>query len=251
MTQRRVFSDIYWCLGFRERGRYHLPTDLSDISQFSQEEPFDLSKKTKGKFRLSQSDGDSVQGSLCQEEDEDSLYRMSQYSPDDYHPSNRTLDSEEVFFDAKSPNESPHQEEADDGEGGEELSKEPMKMETRENKMYRLCGEKYSHSKHPSQQMSPGKKPNINGISQESCENEWKAFTLRDFLALSCEFTWFLKRKKNAVNKYCVLLFSYHVHSVADEADKHLEYLLVNEIHNMHWYVFRCLLSIFRIIYTI
>nr|XP_023679160.1 zinc finger protein 366 [Paramormyrops kingsleyae]XP_023679161.1 zinc finger protein 366 [Paramormyrops kingsleyae]XP_023679162.1 zinc finger protein 366 [Paramormyrops kingsleyae]XP_023679163.1 zinc finger protein 366 [Paramormyrops kingsleyae] len=157
--------------GFRERGRFHLPADLSVISQFSQEEPFDLSKKTKGKSRLSQSDGDSAQGSLCLEEDDDSLYRMSQYSSEDYQPSNRALDSEEVFFDGKSPD----QEEVDDGEGGEggeELSKEPMKMETCENKMHLLCGEKSSLIKLPSQQMSPGKNPNINGISQESCENQ-------------------------------------------------------------------------------
>lgn len=51
------------------------------LTHFSQEEPFDLSQKPTG-LRLSQSDGESVPGSSCQEEDEESLYRRSQYSPE-------------------------------------------------------------------------------------------------------------------------------------------------------------------------
>lgn len=54
------------------------------LTHFSQEEPFDLSQKSPGLpgLRLSQSDGESVPGSSCQEEDEESLYRRSQYSPE-------------------------------------------------------------------------------------------------------------------------------------------------------------------------
>ena len=54
------------------------------LTRFSQEEPFDLSQKPPGlpSLRLSQSDGESVPGSSCQEEDEESLYRRSQYSPE-------------------------------------------------------------------------------------------------------------------------------------------------------------------------
>lgn len=59
-----------------------MSTDL--LTHFSQEEPFDLSQKPPGLpgLRLSQSDGESVPGSSCQEEDEESLYRRSQYSPE-------------------------------------------------------------------------------------------------------------------------------------------------------------------------
>lgn len=54
------------------------------LTHLSQEEPFDLSQKPQSHstLRLSQSDGESVPGSSCQEEDEDSLYRRSQYSPE-------------------------------------------------------------------------------------------------------------------------------------------------------------------------
>lgn len=51
------------------------------LTHFSQEEPFDLSQKAPS-LRLSQSDGESVPGSSCQEEDDESLYRRSQYSPE-------------------------------------------------------------------------------------------------------------------------------------------------------------------------
>ncbi|XP_071339444.1 zinc finger protein 366 isoform X1 [Trachinotus anak] len=73
---------------FRQRGRFCLTTQMGLLTHFSQEEPFDLSQKPPGmpSLRLSQSDGESVPGSSCQEEDEESLYRRSQYSPEvDHH----------------------------------------------------------------------------------------------------------------------------------------------------------------------
>ncbi|MCI4380940.1 hypothetical protein PGIGA_G00245890 [Pangasianodon gigas] len=63
---------------FRRRGRLCLSSPLRLLSRFSQDKPFDLSQKSHPQLRLSQSDGES------REEDEDSLYRMSQYSPDRY-----------------------------------------------------------------------------------------------------------------------------------------------------------------------
>lgn len=59
-----------------------LSTDL--LTHLSQEEPFDLSQKPPGlhSLCLSQSDGESVPGSSCQEEDEESFYRRSLYSPE-------------------------------------------------------------------------------------------------------------------------------------------------------------------------
>ena len=66
---------------FQQRGRFCLSTPIELLTHLSQEEPFDLSQKPPG-LRLSQSDGESVPGSSCQEEDEDSLYRRSQYSPE-------------------------------------------------------------------------------------------------------------------------------------------------------------------------
>uniref|UniRef100_H2USQ9 Zinc finger protein 710 n=1 Tax=Takifugu rubripes TaxID=31033 RepID=H2USQ9_TAKRU len=67
---------------FRQRERFCLPNDV--LTHFSQEEPFDLSQKPPGLpgHRLSQSDGESIPGSSCQEEDEESLYRRSPYSPE-------------------------------------------------------------------------------------------------------------------------------------------------------------------------
>lgn len=78
-------------LVFRQRGRFCLPNDV--LTHFSQEEPFDLSQKPPGLpgHRLSQSDGESIPGSSCQEEDEDSLYRRSPYSPEvDQHDQQET-----------------------------------------------------------------------------------------------------------------------------------------------------------------
>lgn len=78
---------------FRQRGRYCLSTPMGLLTRFSQEEPFDLSQKPPGLpiLRLSQSDGESVPGSSCQEEDEESLYRRSLYSPevDQHEPEER------------------------------------------------------------------------------------------------------------------------------------------------------------------
>ncbi|XP_076859672.1 uncharacterized protein znf366 [Brachyhypopomus gauderio] len=72
---------------FRRRGRLCLSAPLRLLSRLSQDEPFDLSQKGRPRLRLSQSDGESVRGgSSSREEDEDSLYRMSQYSPDRYRP---------------------------------------------------------------------------------------------------------------------------------------------------------------------
>lgn len=67
---------------FRQRGQFCLPNDV--LTHFSQEEPFDLSQKPPGLpgHHLSQSDGESIPGSSCQEEDEESLYRRSPYSPE-------------------------------------------------------------------------------------------------------------------------------------------------------------------------
>ncbi|XP_035022710.2 zinc finger protein 366 isoform X1 [Hippoglossus stenolepis] len=70
---------------FRQRGRFCLTAPMGLLTHLSQEEPFDLSQKPLGLpiLRLAQSDGESVPGSSCQEEeDEDSLYRRSQYSPE-------------------------------------------------------------------------------------------------------------------------------------------------------------------------
>ncbi|KAF3695643.1 Zinc finger protein 366 [Channa argus] len=66
---------------FRKRGRFCLSPPMGLLTHFSQEEPFDLSQKGSG-LRLSQSDGESLPGSSGQEEDEESLYRRSQYSPE-------------------------------------------------------------------------------------------------------------------------------------------------------------------------
>lgn len=85
---------------FRQRGRFCLPTPVSLLTHFSQDEPFDLSQKPAGLpgVHLTQSDGESVPGSSGhEEEDEDSLYRRSQYSPDEGHhePSGDTFGAKE------------------------------------------------------------------------------------------------------------------------------------------------------------
>ncbi|KAF7667462.1 hypothetical protein LDENG_00061340 [Lucifuga dentata] len=58
---------------FRRRGRICLSTRVGLLTRFSQEEPFDLSQKPPGLPSLRSS---------CQEEDEESFYRRSQYSPE-------------------------------------------------------------------------------------------------------------------------------------------------------------------------
>ncbi|XP_019744548.1 zinc finger protein 366 [Hippocampus comes] len=70
---------------FRQRGRFCLTSPMRLLGQFNPKEPFDLSQKPRGLpgLHLPQSDGESVPGSSCQEEDEESLYRQSQYSPDE------------------------------------------------------------------------------------------------------------------------------------------------------------------------
>ncbi|XP_061529371.1 zinc finger protein 366 [Phycodurus eques] len=67
------------------RGRFCFSSPMSLLGRFNQKEPFDLSQKPPGLpgLHLPQSDGESVPGSSCQEEDEESLYRHSQYSPDE------------------------------------------------------------------------------------------------------------------------------------------------------------------------
>ncbi|XP_077378391.1 uncharacterized protein znf366 [Festucalex cinctus] len=70
---------------FRQRGRFCQNSPMSLLGHLNQKEPFDLSQKPPGLpgLHLPQSDGESVPGSSCQEEDEESLYRHSQYSPDE------------------------------------------------------------------------------------------------------------------------------------------------------------------------
>nr|XP_057927123.1 zinc finger protein 366 isoform X1 [Doryrhamphus excisus] len=72
---------------FRQRGRFCLSSPMSLLGHFNQKKPFDLSQKPPGlpSLHFPQSDGESVLGSSCQEEDEESLYRRSQYSPEDDH----------------------------------------------------------------------------------------------------------------------------------------------------------------------
>lgn len=81
---------------FRRRGRLRLSGPLRILTRSGQEEPFDLSQKNHGQIRLSQSDGESVRGeSSSREEDEDSLYRMSRYSPAVCNPDTREAEDEE------------------------------------------------------------------------------------------------------------------------------------------------------------
>ncbi|XP_069792925.1 zinc finger protein 366 isoform X2 [Narcine bancroftii] len=69
--------------GFRRRGRIGFAQN-NLVSNFVQEEPFDLSQKSRMK-NVSQSDGESAKGSSCQEEEEeDNFYTIEQYSPDEY-----------------------------------------------------------------------------------------------------------------------------------------------------------------------
>ncbi|XP_078420262.1 uncharacterized protein znf366 [Cetorhinus maximus] len=67
---------------FRRRGRIGIVQN-NLMSNFEQEEPFDLSQKSRIKTS-SQSDGESAKGSSCQEEDDDNYYTIDQYSPDMY-----------------------------------------------------------------------------------------------------------------------------------------------------------------------
>ncbi|XP_072437967.1 uncharacterized protein znf366 isoform X1 [Chiloscyllium punctatum] len=67
---------------FRRRGRIGIVQN-NLMSNFVQEEPFDLSQKSRIKIS-SQSDGESAKGSSCQEEEEDNYYTIDQYSPGMY-----------------------------------------------------------------------------------------------------------------------------------------------------------------------
>ncbi|XP_068615830.1 zinc finger protein 366-like [Brachionichthys hirsutus] len=81
---------------FRQRERLCLSTPVGLLTHFSQDEPFDLSQKPSGlpSLRHSQSDGESIPGSSCQEEDEESLYQRSQYSPEvDQHELKEMVES--------------------------------------------------------------------------------------------------------------------------------------------------------------
>ncbi|XP_030213922.1 zinc finger protein 366 isoform X2 [Gadus morhua] len=58
---------------FRRRGRFCLPPPLGLLTRFNQEEPCDLSQKTPDPpgLHLAHSDGESLPGSSCQEEEEE------------------------------------------------------------------------------------------------------------------------------------------------------------------------------------
>ncbi|XP_078253193.1 uncharacterized protein LOC144592474 [Rhinoraja longicauda] len=66
---------------FRRRGCIGFAPN--SLSNFVQEEPFDLSQKSRIK-NVSQSDGESAKGSSCPEEDDDNYYTIGPYSPDEY-----------------------------------------------------------------------------------------------------------------------------------------------------------------------
>ncbi|KAI1900283.1 hypothetical protein AGOR_G00048390 [Albula goreensis] len=88
--------------GLRRRGRLHLSVRLENIDGFYQEEPFDLSCSNRPRPpHPSLSDGESVRGSSCQEEDEDPFLKTSQSSPVD--PTEHPFFSKELFYSLKSP----------------------------------------------------------------------------------------------------------------------------------------------------
>ncbi|XP_061880198.1 zinc finger protein 366 [Entelurus aequoreus] len=72
---------------FRQRVRFRLSSPMSLLGHFNQKKPFDLSQKPPSLpgHHFPQSDGESMPGSSCQEEDDESLYRRSQYSPEEAH----------------------------------------------------------------------------------------------------------------------------------------------------------------------
>ncbi|XP_051875965.1 LOW QUALITY PROTEIN: zinc finger protein 366 [Pristis pectinata] len=79
---------------FRRRGRIGF-AQSNLMSNFVQEEPFDLSQKSRIK-NVSQSDGESAKGSSCQEEEEDNYYTIEQYSPDEYCRENKIYMPEDL-----------------------------------------------------------------------------------------------------------------------------------------------------------
>ncbi|KAG7481417.1 hypothetical protein MATL_G00066650 [Megalops atlanticus] len=126
--------------GLRRRGRHRLSAQLGDVGSVSQEEPFDLSRSGGVNLRLSQSDGESVRGSSCQEEEDDCFYKTSQCSPVDDHPAETSFLSEERSRTCESPREPPDQAEADNEEE-EELKERSQKEEQVEKQKHYLCGE--------------------------------------------------------------------------------------------------------------
>ncbi|KAJ8339339.1 hypothetical protein SKAU_G00361250 [Synaphobranchus kaupii] len=156
--------------GFRRRGRYHF-SKLGIISHLSQEEPFDLSQKTM--LRLSRSDGESVRGSVRQEED-----RTSQYSPEeDGHGSQPFLPDGQSYQQGLSrPDEPTLRAEADGDEDGEEASGQDGKVEPREKQKCYLGSEECLCSGYESQQSSASPE-DVNAVStagngEPSCESE-------------------------------------------------------------------------------
>ncbi|KAK1801330.1 hypothetical protein P4O66_023014, partial [Electrophorus voltai] len=120
---------------FRQRGRLCLSDARRLLSRFSQDEPFDLSRKNQPPLRLSQSDGESVRGgSSGREEDEDSLYRMSHYSPDRYQPG---------LGEAPESREADEEEEEEEEEDEEEEEEEvTVHVEKEENSSRQFCMDK-------------------------------------------------------------------------------------------------------------
>lgn len=127
---------------FRQRGRFCLSTDL--LTHFSQEEPFDLSQKPPGRpsLLLSQSDGESVPGSSCLEEDEESLYRRSQYSPEvDPHELEETRQGSPAELRPGEKQKQMYQHSLNEQTCKEESAAEPLSVDPRSDKVHRLQSE--------------------------------------------------------------------------------------------------------------
>ncbi|XP_006627228.2 zinc finger protein 366 [Lepisosteus oculatus] len=134
--------------GFRRRVRLRLSSQAGIMANFVQEEPFDLSQKTGVRLSVSQSDGESAQGSLCQEEEEeDSYYSMGQGSPEHYSHSNHSCLPPELSSKHKDPAEpfKPGDADGDEDKDKEEdsLNKEREKGEQNEKQKYYLENEEY------------------------------------------------------------------------------------------------------------
>ncbi|XP_007897984.1 zinc finger protein 366 [Callorhinchus milii] len=87
---------------FRRRG-LSVFSQANLLSNFEQEEPFDLSQKSRVKTSFSQSDGESAKGSSCHEEDEDNYYTMGQYSPEEYCRDDKLYVPEDLSLKAARP----------------------------------------------------------------------------------------------------------------------------------------------------
>ncbi|XP_036384656.1 zinc finger protein 366-like [Megalops cyprinoides] len=166
--------------GFRRRGRYHLSTKLGVLSRFGQEEPFDLSQKAAVKLRLAQSVRESVQGSMGQEEAEDTFYRMSQRSPEEGGHDGLAFISDERSCSRDGPDEP--LEGVSDSEDREKPSGQAGKVEPCEKQKYYLGSEEYSCRGHHSQQSSASPGDVCAQISlrnrETSCESENLPLTL-------------------------------------------------------------------------